>query len=66
MDAIGNQIDRGRCLKVGEIFEQGVLGTYGIAWRAPDLDFLEQHAACGEEEVFRDHIGILEGMAGLA
>jgi hypothetical protein len=28
---------------------------------------LEQHAAYGEEEeVFRDHIGTLEGIAGLA
>ena len=66
MDGIGNQIDRGRCLKVGKIFEQRVLRTNWIAWRAPDLGFLEQHAACEEEEVFRDHIGTLEGMAGLA
>ena len=66
MDAIGNQTDRSRCLKVGKIFEKRVLGIDWNAWRAPDLDFLEQHAACGEEEVFRDHIGILEGMAGLA
>lgn len=64
MDAIGNQIDRGRCLKGGKDFEQRVLRIDWIAWR-PDLDFLEQHAACGEEEVFRDHIGTLEGMAGL-
>ena len=65
-DAIGNQIDRRRCLKVGKDFEQRVLRIDWIAWRAPDLDFLEQHAAYGEEEVFQDHNGTLEGMAGLA